>query len=57
VAGLGDHLFDSGAVILEVSKGQAAAVAAMFQAAGCVDVIVTNDLSGTPRTVHAKCTR
>ncbi len=50
-AGLGDHLFDSGAVILEVGKGQAAAVAAMLQAAGCVDVSVSNDLSGIPRAV------
>ncbi len=52
-AGLGDHLFDSGAVILEVGEGQAATVAAMLQAAGCVDVSVSNDLSGTPRAVHA----
>jgi release factor glutamine methyltransferase len=57
VAGLGDHLFDSGAVILEVGKGQAAAVAAMLQAAGCVNVSVSNDLGGTPRAVHGKRTR
>ena len=50
-AGLGDHLFDSGAVILEIGNGQAAAVAAMLQAAGCVDVSVSNDLSGIPRAV------
>jgi release factor glutamine methyltransferase len=50
-AGLGDHLFDSGAVILEVGKGQADTVAAMLQAAGCVDVGVSNDLSGIPRAV------
>jgi release factor glutamine methyltransferase len=53
VAGLGDHLVDSGAVILEVGERQADAVAAMLQAAGCVDVSVSNDLSGIPRTVHA----
>ena len=53
VAGLGDHLVDGGAVVLEVGEGQAAAVAAMLQAAGCVDVSVLNDLSGTPRAVHA----
>jgi release factor glutamine methyltransferase len=52
-AGLGDHLFDSGAVILEVGKGQADTVAAMLQAAGCVHVGVSNDLNGTPRAVHA----
>ena len=52
-AGLGDHLSDGGAVILEVGKGQAAAVAAMLQAAGCVDVSVSNDLSGILRVVHA----
>jgi release factor glutamine methyltransferase len=58
VAGLGDHLIAAGAVILEVGKGQAAAVAAMLQAApGCVDVTVSNDLSGTPRAVHGKRTR
>jgi len=53
VAGLGDHLVDGGAVILEVGKGQATAVAAMLHAAGCADVSVSNDLSGTPRAVHA----
>jgi release factor glutamine methyltransferase len=53
VAGLGDHLVDGGAVVLEVGEGQAAAVAAMLQAAGCVDVSVLNDLSGIPRAVHA----
>jgi release factor glutamine methyltransferase len=52
-AGLGDHLFDSGAVILEVGKGQADSVAAMLQAAGCVDVSVSNDLNSIPRAVHA----
>jgi release factor glutamine methyltransferase len=53
VVGLCDHLFDSGAVILEVGKGQAAAVAAILQATGCVEVSVSNDLSGIPRAVHA----
>jgi release factor glutamine methyltransferase len=53
VARLGDHLVDSGAVILEVGKGQAATVAAMLQGAGCVDVSVSNDFSGIPRAVHA----
>jgi release factor glutamine methyltransferase len=51
VGGLGDHLIAGGAVILEVGKGQAATVAAMLQAAGCVDVRVSNDLGGTPRAV------
>jgi release factor glutamine methyltransferase len=52
-AGFRDHLVDGGAVILEVGKGQADSVAAMLQAAGCVDVSVSNDLSGIPRAVHA----
>jgi release factor glutamine methyltransferase len=56
-AGLGDHLVDRGAVILEAGKGQAATVAAMLQAADCIDVTVSNDLSGTPRAVHGKRTR
>jgi release factor glutamine methyltransferase len=54
VAGLGDHLFDGGVVILEVGNGQADAVGEMLQAAGCVDVRVSNDLSGIPRAVHAR---
>ena len=57
VAGLGDHLVDGGALILEVGKGQATAVAAMLQATGRLNVSVSNDLSGTPRTVHGKRTR
>lgn len=57
VAGLRDHLVAGGAVILEVGKGQADTVAAMLQAAGCVDVSVSNDLSGIPRAVHGKSTR
>ncbi len=52
-AGLGAHLVDGGAVILEAGKGQADSVAAMLQATGCVDVSVSNDLSGIPRAVHA----
>jgi release factor glutamine methyltransferase len=52
VVGLGDHLFDGGAVILEVGNGQADAVAAMLHAGGCVDVTVSNDLSGNGRAVH-----
>jgi release factor glutamine methyltransferase len=51
VAELRDHLIAGGAVIIEVGKGQAATVAAMLQAAGCVDVGVSNDLSGIPRAV------
>jgi release factor glutamine methyltransferase len=57
VAGLGDHLVDGGALILEVGRGQATAVAAMLQATGRLNVSVSNDLSGTPRTVHGKRTR
>jgi release factor glutamine methyltransferase len=52
-AGLGDHLSDGGAVILEVGKGQAAAVATILEAAGFPGAVVSNDLSGTPRAVHA----
>jgi release factor glutamine methyltransferase len=57
VAGLGDHLLHRGAVILEVGKGQAAAVATILEAAGFPGPVVSNDLSGTPRAVHGKCTR
>ena len=52
-AGLRDHLVDSGAVILEVGEGQAEAVGEMLQAAGCVELGVSNDLRGIPRAVHA----
>jgi len=57
VAGLGDHLLHRGAVILEVGNGQAAAVATILEAAGFPGAGVSNDLSGTPRAVHGKCTR
>jgi release factor glutamine methyltransferase len=53
VAGLGDHLFDSGAVILEVGAGQADAVASILHAAGFAGAGVSNDLSGIARAVHA----
>jgi release factor glutamine methyltransferase len=52
-AGLRDHLVDSGAVILEVGEGQADAIGEMLQAAGCVELGVSNDLRGIPRAVHA----
>ncbi len=52
LAGIGPHLAPGGRVLVEIGPEQGAAVAALFRAAGLVDVVVLPDLDGRDRVVQ-----
>jgi release factor glutamine methyltransferase len=49
-----DLLVGNGSLMVEVSGGQAGAVAGIFEEAGFAEVAIVNDLSGTGRVVKGK---
>jgi len=55
-AGARDHLLHGGTIIVEVGKGQATDVAAIFRASALGSVAILNDLAGIQRVVVAKNT-
>ena len=53
-AGLMRHLAPGGRVLLEIGPTQAAAVGALLEAAGCIDVATLPDLDGRDRVVAGR---
>lgn len=52
--GAPDHLAPAGRLMVEIGPTQAAAVAALFLAAGLTEIVVTPDLDGRDRVVSAR---